>query len=294
MSGPILLVGGDSEIGSATATHLVSLGNEVLATTRRRDRVAAGRPFLDLTMPLGDWQPPDNTRAACICAAVARLQDCANDPAGASLINITRTIVLVDKLVARNIPVLFLSTDKVFDGTRARVPAETPTNPVSEYGRQKAATEAALRNRMLAGARITTLRLAKVVSPGMPLIQQWIATLESGTPVRTFYDMMVAPTPMAIVVTAIERLVAEAARGIFQLTGPRDISYTEVARHLAQKLGADADLIIAVSASSVDGMPPGSSPPNTTLDSAALRERFGLAVPDAFDVIDEVAEICRS
>jgi dTDP-4-dehydrorhamnose reductase len=293
MSGPVLLVGGESEIGSAAAIYLRSLGYEVLATTRRHDRVAADRPFLDLTMPLDDWQPPDSTRAVCICAAIARLQDCAHDPAGSSLINTTRTIALVDKLAARDVPVLFLSTDKVFDGSHPQVPADTPTNPVSEYGRQKAATEAALRDRV-AGARIATLRLAKVVSPGMPLLRQWIAALKSDTPIQTFHDLTLAPAPMAVVVAAIERLIAERAHGIFQLTGPRDISYTEVGRHLARKLCADANLVSAVSAVSVGGMPAGSTPLHTTLDSSALRERFGLAAPDAFDVIDELAETCRS
>ena len=293
MSGPILLVGGESEIGSSAAAYMGQLGYEIMATTRRPERIAANRPLLDLAAPLDGWQPPNNTRAVCICAAIARLQDCANDPAASSLINTTRTIELLDKLVAREIPVLFLSTDKVFDGTRAQVPAETPTSPISEYGRQKAATESALCDRVAAGAHITILRLAKVVSPGMPLLRQWITALESSLRIQTFCDMTLAPTPMAIVVAAIERLIAEGNSGIFQLTGPRDISYTEVARYVGKKLGADGNLITAVSASSVGRMPPGSNPAHTTLDSSALRARFDLAVPDALDVIDELVETCR-
>jgi dTDP-4-dehydrorhamnose reductase len=187
---------------------------------------------------------------------------------------------------------LFLSTDKVFDGTRPHVPAETAPCPVSEYGRQKAAAEAALGERMGRGAPVAILRLAKIVSPGMELIRQWMVSLGAGQPVRAFDDMMMAPTPVALVAAAIERLLATPNTGIFQLTGPRDIAYSDIAFHLARALGADPALVEAISAYSAD-LPPGSTAQHTTLESTALRERFGIAVPDAWDVIDELIETCR-
>jgi dTDP-4-dehydrorhamnose reductase len=103
--------------------------------------------------------------------------------------------------------------------------------------------------------------------------------------------MMMAPTPVALVAAAIERLLREPSAGIFQLTGPRDIAYSEVALHLARRAGADPALVEAVSAYTA-GLPEGSTAPHTTLDSAALRERFGIAVPDAIEVIAELADTC--
>jgi len=286
------MVGGDSEIASATAAHLHASGYDVAATTRRRDRVAADRPFLDLGDPVEDWPIPVGVGAACFCAAIARQADCARDPEGSAQVNVTGTVALAGRLLARRLPVLFLSTDKVFDGSRAHVPADTPLCPVSEYGKQKAAAEAALGARMREGAPVAILRLAKVVSPGIELLRQWLASLRAGKPIRAFHDMMMAPTPVALVAKAIERLLAEPSAGIFQLTGPRDIAYSEVALHLARSAGADPALVEAVSAYSA-GLPPGSTAPNTTLDSSALRQRFGIAVPDAIEVIDELIESCR-
>jgi hypothetical protein len=40
-------------------------------------------------------------------------------------------------------------------------------------------------------------------------------------------------------------------------------------------------------------LPQGSTAQHTTLDSSALRERFNIAVPDALEVIDELAESCH-
>jgi dTDP-4-dehydrorhamnose reductase len=290
MVGSFLLVGGDSEIGAATAQHLRDLGIPVAATTRRRERVASDRPFLDLTMPIAEWLPPADTRAACILAAIPRLQGCAADPAGSSFVNVRQTIALAENLLGRGIPVVFLSTDKVFDGTRAHVPADAPMCPVSEYGRQKASAETALQAHMKAGAPVAILRLAKVVSPGMLLLRQWIAALAAGERIRAFFDMVMAPTPVAIVSAAIAGLLDQGVPGIFQLTGPRDVSYAQIAVYLARRAGADPELVTPVSARSA-GIPEGSTAHHTTLDTAAIRDRLGIVVPDPWEVIDEIAEI---
>jgi dTDP-4-dehydrorhamnose reductase len=287
----VLIVGGDSEIAGAATAHLRDCGHEILATTRRPDRIAPDRPHLDLSRPVDDWPIPPGIDAVCLCAAIARLGDCANDPAGTARVNVTGIATLSDRLLARGIPVLFLSTDKVFDGTRPHVPAETPPCPVSEYGRQKAAAEAALATHMRQGAPAAILRLAKIVSPGMGLLRGWITSLSAGQSIRAFYDMHMAPTPVALVAEAIERLLAEPRTGISQLTGPLDIAYSDVALHLAQKLGADPALVEKVSAYSA-GLPLGSTVPHTTLDSTALQQRFGIAAPDAVAVIDNLFETC--
>jgi dTDP-4-dehydrorhamnose reductase len=290
--GPLLIVGGDSEIGAAAAGFMRRCGHIVAATTRRRSSIAADRPFLDLSMPLDDsWAPPRGTRAACLCAAVARLGDCAADPAGSALVNVTRTLALADRLLAHSVPVVFLSTDKVFDGTRACVPVEAPTCPISEYGRQKAAAEAALRERMTRGDRVTILRLAKIVSPGMTLLRQWKADIAGGKPIRAFFDMMMAPTPVSVVAAALEYLLRETISGVFQLSGPRDVAYSAVAERLAGKLGADRALVQPVSAYSA-GLPEGSAARHTTLDGTVLRERFGIAVADAWEVMDNIIDSC--
>jgi dTDP-4-dehydrorhamnose reductase len=284
-----LLVGGDSEIGAATHRHLKSQGQACAATTRRREASSPERPLLDLAAPLDDWQPPAGTRAACIFAAVARLADCAADPAACAHINVTQTLALVDRLLACGIYVLFLSTNQVFDGETPHVAADAPPSPVSEYGRQKARTEAALRRHTEHGAPAAILRLAKVVSPGMALIGGWVQALSHRQPIRAFHDMMLAPTPADLVVRAIATLMHERPPGIFQLTGPRDVSYAEVGARVAQRLDADPHLVMRVSAASA-GMPPGATPRHTTLDSSTLKQRHGIAVPDAWEVLDPMID----
>jgi dTDP-4-dehydrorhamnose reductase len=183
--------------------------------------------------------------------------------------------------------VLFLSTNQVFDGWTPNVPAHSPTGPVSEYGKQKARTETALKSHIAHGAPTGILRLAKVVSPRTALLHDWRAALAAGKPIRAFHDMTMAPTPIDAVARAIEALMRDRMAGVFQLTGARDVAYAEVGHHLAERLGADPTLVIQTSVKQA-GLPTGVAPAHTTLDSRALQERYGIAVPDAWEVLDRV------
>jgi dTDP-4-dehydrorhamnose reductase len=283
-----LIVGGDSEIGAAALRAMKAQGNSVAATTRRKDRVAPDRPFLDLSAPLDDWAPPSGTQSVCLCAAIARLSACAYDPAGSAQINVLQTLALAEKCLARGIAVLFLSTNHVFDGRTPRERPEAPRTPVSEYGRQKARAEAALLGQLANGAPVAILRLAKVMSDTMPLISGWVKDLTAAKPIRCFSDLAVAPTPTDLVCTAISALLQDRARGIFQLTGPRDVTYADIGRFLAGYLGAEPQLVIETSAREA-GLPEGATPLNTTLDSSIMRVHYGLGVPDVWEVVQCVA-----
>jgi dTDP-4-dehydrorhamnose reductase len=279
-----LLVGGDSEIGAATRAFLTAQGHAVAATTRRAERASHDRPWLDLATPLQVWEPPAGTRSACIFAAMARLAACAADPAGTAHINVTQTLALIERLLARGVHVLFLSTNQVFDGTIPHTPAETPASPLSEYGHQKARVEAALHEHIRLGAPAAILRLSKVVSRGMPLIGDWMRTLSTGREIRAFHDMTLAPVPTEMVSAAVGALMQDCASGIYQLTGPRDVSYAEVGRFVAGHLDAEPSLVTEISAFEA-GLPEGATPRHTTLDSSLLRDRYGFEVPDVWQVI---------
>jgi dTDP-4-dehydrorhamnose reductase len=282
----LLIVGGNSEIGKAAAAQLRPR-HTTIVTSRRPGNVGGSRIALDLAGDLSGWEPPPGVTAACIFAAVARLADCAADPAGSARVNVTGTLALAERLIARGIYVLFLSTNQVFDGTTPHVPADAPTAPVSEYGRQKARTEAALRALMDRGAPVAILRLAKVVSRETALLRDWTTALAAGRPIRAFHDMTMAPAAVDTVVRAVDALMGERASGIFQLTGPRDLSYARAGHVLAERLRVDPALVTRASVTQA-GLPAGVAPPNTTLDSSALRKRYGIVVPDPETVLDGV------
>ena len=281
-----LVVGGNSEIGSATAQLIRSRGGEVVCTTRR---LPAGpdEVLLDLNRPVKDFVIPEGVTSACIFVAVARLAACEADPEGSAQINVKQIVALTEMLAARGVYTLFLSTNQVFNGDTPHVPWDAPLSPISEYGRQKADAERALRALMRDGAPVGMLRLAKVVSPGMSLVATWKRELAAGRPIRAFNDMTMAPTPVKVVAESIARMMEDRLASIAQLTGPQDVTYAEVGCSIAERLGANPGLVQPVSALD-NGMPHGSTPRNTTLDSSFLLARYGLTAPAALDVIREL------
>jgi len=98
---------------------------------------------------------------------------------------------------------------------------------------------------------------------------------------------MVAPTPIRIVTEAIAALMRGGSRGVYQLTGPRDVSYADVGRYIAQQLRVDRNLVKTVSAKSSE-MPIGATPRHTTLDGTTLRAAHSIVVPDVWQVLSPV------
>jgi dTDP-4-dehydrorhamnose reductase len=281
-----LIVGANSEIGSATARLIETRGGEVWSTTRRPLR-GSREISLDFDSPIDRFSIPDGVNCACIFVAIARLAACAADPRASAFINVTQTLALADLLATQGIYTLFLSTNQVFDGESASMPANAPVSPRSEYGRQKAETERLLQARMAAGAPIGILRLGKVVSPGMRLLSDWKQQLSAGQAIHPFSDMRMAPIPVDVVALAIAAMMRDRAAITAQLSGPRDITYAEVAIFVARQIGADPGLVEAVNARDA-GMPAGTTPRHTTLDSSYLISKYGLMVPGAFEVIGEL------
>ena len=279
----LLIVGAHSEIGAAALHLAASQGKAVLSTTRQQPE-GPDQIHLDLREPVDRLSLPDGVTAACIFAAIARLGACAADPKTSAFINVAQTLALADRLTARGIYTLFLSSNQVFDGDRAHMPTDAPLSPKSEYGRQKAEAERALRMRMAEGAPIGILRLAKVVSPGMTLLRGWRSELAAKRRVRAFRDMNLAPVPIEMAALSVLHLMEDRRGVVAQLGGPRDVSYVELARALAQEIGADPGFVDPVSARDA-GMPPGSTPRHTTLDSSYVASSYDLIVPDVLELM---------
>jgi dTDP-4-dehydrorhamnose reductase len=279
----ILVVGGDSLVGGALAAYLRARGDRVVETSRRAERIASGALRLDLAGDPASWPALPQLKGAALCAAVARLQDCEQDPAGSRRINVEGIAALAHRLIAAGVPTVFLSTDKVYDGLRPQRRREEPACPTTEYGRQKAAAEAAM------PAQAAVLRLSKVVSPTLELFRGWRRELAAGRPITPFSDLMLAPVPVELVAQVIARLMDERRSGLYHLTGARDVTYVEAARALSATLGSDPALV-QPRTSNVGPAPV----PYTALDMSVERTLWQLAPPEPDAVLRQLAAALAS
>ena len=233
---PVLIVGGDSLIGRALGESYRAAGVACLATSRR----AGQQPQLDLAASPETWELAESYSTAFLCAGRTKLADCEAHPAETALINVTRTTELARKLSERGAFIVFLSTNLVFDGSKAFPTVEDAPNPTTAYGHQKAEAEKILCE---LGDRVAIVRLTKVVHPRMPLLLDWAATLRRREVIHPYSDKVFSPIPLEYVVRALRSIAARRTGGIIHLSAETDISYASLAASLAEQLNVTSDLI---------------------------------------------------
>ena len=226
-----LIIGGDSTIGKALHKALP-------------DAIVTTRTELDLSRPTA-WPTLPKVEVAYICAGITKLEECENNPEGSRQVNVAGTQALIEKLQGQGTHVVFLSSNQVFDGSVPFRKASDATCPINEYGRQKAAVEAWLLTRPQSAS---ILRLTKVVDGRLPILAEWEVALRAGKIVEAFDDLMVAPLPLAGVIHALVTLGEEKKRGIFQLSGEREMSYYDMACELAVTLCVSTSRVRPISA----------------------------------------------
>jgi dTDP-4-dehydrorhamnose reductase len=287
MQSRALVVGGDGRIARALIPALAREGWDVLATSRRP---GAARIALDLAevARTGSAQLPD-CDVAFVCAAMSGYAECRNAESRARAVNAEAPALIARALAARGAQIVLLSTNGVFDGEKPfRAAADAPDG-TTVYGRSKALAEANLRS---VDPRAAVLRLTRVFVPGEPLLVGWAGTLRAREPVEAFADLPAAPVHVEHVVSALLAIARARSSGILQISARRQVTYVEIARHIAARVGASPDLVSPVAAAS-RGLGPGEAPRYASLACDEFLAGFGVAPIEPFDVVDAVLGLAR-
>ena len=275
-AGTVLIVGADGMIGRTLADRFAAAGRNVVRTTLLP---TAGAISLDLAREAAAWTPPPAS-IAFLCAAITSQEQCRSRRAESRAVNVEGTMALAERLARQGTHVVFPSTNLVFDGLRPRQSPHAPYAPQTEYGRQKAETEARLRQ--LPGTCV--VRFTKVLGRAAPLLLGWIAALRRGEVIRPFSDMPMAPVPLDFAADALVAVAEQRVEGIVQVSAEKDITYAEAARFVADFVGCPPELIqpvtVAESGAAIEYVPA-----HTTLDTARLERELGLVPPPLWTAI---------
>lgn len=283
MHGVSLVIGADGLIGRALVERLARAGNSVLETTRRRNTLSERRVFLDLAEDILGWSLPCPVPVAYLCAAVTSLDWCRRNPTQSAAVNVHHTVALAKTLVANGTFVVFPSTNLVYDGSVPFCRADEQVCPQTEYGRQKAEAE---RQLLAMGDLISVVRFTKVIGSNRPL-KGWMQALQNNEVIHLFSDMVMAPVPYSFAVGVLCRIAEMRLPGIVQVSGPKDVTYEQVARHIAQRINADPELVQPIR-SRASGLQLEATPSHTTLDTTRLRTDLGMEPPDVWSAVDSV------
>ena len=264
-------------IGGALAKFLQASSERFILADLWEDEPEKGRIHLNLASDPSEWLLPDNIKTVYICAGISGLEKCRKDPTGSSLVNVEGTLRLAEVMINKGAFVVFLSSSQVFDGTIAKAPAPHLQNPKNEYGRQKAAVEKYLSQWPKQAAIV---RLTKVVGPDS-IFSEWAQSLRKGQTIRPLTDMVVSPVPLMTVVSILRLIGDQQFGGIWQISGERDITYSEAADLIVGALGVNANLIRPFTTVEA-GLNLEINPANTTMNTKRLRQELGLVPPPTY------------
>jgi dTDP-4-dehydrorhamnose reductase len=213
-------------------------------------------PFLDRQRePKVDLQAPEFHRLpyrfpeykwAVIASAITKIAACEQDKESSYQCNVTGTLLLIQQIRDQGLVPVFLSTDYVFDGVTGGYTEQSPTNPLNEYGRQKALVEKAV----VSHPNSLVIRLGKVLGRefrGKTLLSEMVDHLLSGRKIRAAYDQRMSPIFLDDVIRGILILQNLDARGLHHLCGTEIWTRLELAQFIAKRLAVDGRLVESVS-----------------------------------------------
>jgi dTDP-4-dehydrorhamnose reductase len=182
----------------------------------------------------------DFTPGAIVHAAGNKnIAGCERSPELAYEANVTTLLNLLR--VWPDVPVLYISTDYVFDGSHGQYSEASATAPGTVYGLSKLCAEGS--GRLLGPRTFTSVRVSALYDASATFLSFLSKELTAGRPVECFSDAFYSPTYFEDFADAILRLLVAPDRPpVVHVAGPR-VSRYAFARQYAAAFGFDADLI---------------------------------------------------
>ena len=248
-----------------------------------------GRPGLDLcnaatiTRAMTDFKPDVIINSAAYTA----VDKAESESAAAFALNRDGARLLAEAAAKRNAVIIHISTDYVFDGSKASPYVEDDAvAPQNVYGRSKRDGEVAVRG---ANAQHIIARTAWVYSPvGANFVKTMLRLAGERDTLRVVDDQMGNPTyapHLAKALLDIARKVRHAPRdgqwGTYHLAGRGDVSWCGFAREVfrvSAGLGGPSANVTAIG--TAEYLTPAARPKNSRLDCGKAERTFGVALPD--------------
>lgn len=199
-------------------------------------------------------------------AALANTSYCEQHPQASQQINYQSTVHLAEYCAARQIPMVFSSTDLVFDGKNAPYQENSPVSPINQYGKHKMLAEQKIRA-IYPNVCIARLPLMYGLdSWGNSFLSHWVAQWQAGKEVGAFTDEYRTAASGRAVAEGLLLLLEKEAQGIWHLGGAERLSRYDFALQAARHYGFPAKLVRAAKQS--DFQFAAARSPDVSLDSS--------------------------
>jgi dTDP-4-dehydrorhamnose reductase len=247
------------------------------------------RPDLDLREPVSIEQAIARFRPDVVInpAAFTAVDKAESEPDQAYLINRDGARTVAIAAANQGVPIVHLSTDYVFDGTKIGAYTESdPVAPQGVYGRSKLEGELAVAE---ANPRHLLLRTSWVYAPfGSNFVRTMLRLAAERDRLRVVDDQVGCPTYAPDIATAIigiaRKLVNSGWRsefaGVTHLAGPDALTWCAFAREIIRASAERGARSVPVDPIATSDYPtPALRPANSRLSTARLESIFGMRLP---------------
>ena len=280
---PILLTGGSGQVGQAVLRH---------AAERSLDIFAPTRADMDLTnaQSIADMVANRSWSAVINCAAYTAVDRAETDAELAEQVNADAPAIFASETAKQDIPIIHVSTDYVFDGTKnAPYVEEDAVNPLGVYGRTKEKGETAVRT---LNPRHVIIRTAWVVSAGGANFINTMIRLASERPeVNVVNDQIGCPSNASdiaqVLLTVAEHTWAQ--YGTWHFVNGGEASWYDLAAHIFADMRQRGLVTPALNPIPTSQYPtPAARPSNSRLSTAAIQRDFGIQPRHWNDAINAI------
>lgn len=280
-----LVTGASGFLGGAVVRRLSDAGWEVVGSAYRHG--ALGLRVADLREPEAVMRLVSEVRPDVVvhCAAGRDPDACERDPAEARRLNV-KPVEFLDRALAPDASLLFVSSDYVFAGTRPPYREDDERDPVNVYGQTKKEAE----DVVMARAGSAVLRIPVLVGAGPSLeesgfIGKMHRMIRARRRVEVENTIVRFPTWIEDVADAIRFILERRASGIFHYSSGRGRTRYGWTEEMAELLGCPADHVVPVDS---DPAQVARRPRDAHLDTARLR---GMGFARSNDFADVVAAV---
>ena len=209
------------------------------------------------------------------CAAISAVSDAQKNPALARRVNVEATKLLAE--LAAEIPLVFFSTDVVFDGCKGNYTETDAPNPLHVYGETKvAAEEIVLKNPRHLVVR-TSLNGGVSPTGNRAFNEQLRRTMQqAGQGMTLFTDEFRCPIPAVETARAIWELAQKNCAGIYHVAGAEKLSRMQIAELLVKRW---PEIQTSFKAGSVKDFPGPPRALDTSLEIAKVQKVLSQPLP---------------
>lgn len=179
------------------------------------------------------------------CAAFTNVDGCETEQDTAYLVNSTGTKNIALTCQKLDIPMVYISTDYVFDGTKGQPYLETDkTNPIGVYGKTKFAGEQFVGQLL---SKFYIVRTSWLFGPGgKNFVDTIIKLAGEKDELRIVHDQIGCPTYAPHLARAILQLIETPRYGIYHITNQGTCSWYEFAKAILETAGIKVKKITPV------------------------------------------------